>query len=322
MPIGDGLSISQPLANRAVEALRGLPVAHTELMEDELGPEAVGELQRSGVRVVADVLHNNVPVGLLLLGPRRDRLPYSGTDLEFVVRLCNAAAANLHRTRLVERSARQSGDPLLRIAEALSHDLGKEVDWMTRLVRRLPHATVDRNKLRRDIGLVLDITSNLSDSLTDFLSQANSAEPEEIPTPVGAMIESAVQHAALVHGPGCVVSEIDPALSGVTLGNSFERVVANLVDNAIQASPRGERVHLFAALQSARIQVVVEDRGSGIDRSLMPRLFERGFTTRGEGGLGIGLSACRDIMTELGGAMEITTFPGGGTRATVLVPTA
>jgi signal transduction histidine kinase len=321
MPIGDGLSIGQSLANRAVEALRGMPVAHTELMEDELGAEAVEELQRAGVRVVADIMCSNVPVGLLLLGPRRDGLPYSGTDLEFIVRLCSAAAASLHRTRLVERSARQSGDPLLRIAEALSHDLGKEVDWMTRLVRRLPHATVDRNKLRRDIGLVLDITSNLADSLTAFLGQADSAEPEEIPAPVDAMIESAVQHATLVHGTGAVVSEVDPALSGVTLGNSLERVVANLVDNALQASPDGERVHLFAALQNSRVQIVVEDRGTGIDRELMPRLFERGFTTRREGGLGIGLSACRDIMTELGGAIEITTFPGGGTRATVLVPT-
>ena len=322
MPIGDGLSMRQELANRAVEALRGLPVAHTELMEDELGAEAVEELRRAGVRVIADIMFSNVPVGLLLLGPRRDGLPYSGTDLEFIVRLCSAAAASLHRTRLVERSTRQSGDPLLRIAEALSHDLGKEVDWMTRLVRRLPHTTVDRNKLRRDIGLVLDITSNLADSLTDFLGQADSAEPEEIPAPVDAMLEAAVKHAFVVHGPECVVSEVDPALSGVTLGNSLERVIANLVDNAVQASPEGESVHLYAALQNSRVQIVVEDRGSGIDRDLMPQLFERGFTTRREGGLGIGLSACRDIMTELGGAMEITSFPGGGTRATVLVPTA
>ena len=322
MPIGDGLTMRDALANRAVEALRGMPVAHTELMEDELGTEAVEELQRAGVRVIADIMYSNVPVGLLLLGPRRDSLPYSGTDLEFIVRLCSAAAASLHRTRLVERSKRQSGDPLLRIAEALSHDLGKEVDWMTRLVRRLPHTTVDRNKLRRDIGLVLDITSNLSDSLTAFLGQADSAEPEEIPAPVDAMIASAVQHATLVHGANAVVSEVDPSLSGVTLGNSLERVIANLVDNALQASPEGERVHLFAALQNSRVQIVVEDRGCGIERALMPRLFERGFTTRAEGGLGVGLSVCRDIMTELGGAMEIASFPGGGTRATVLIPTA
>lgn len=193
---------------------------------------------------------------------------------------------------------------------------------MTRLVRRLPHTAVERDKLRRDIALILDITSNLSSSLTNFLRQANSAEPGEIPASVDAMITSAVQHASLVHGAGAVVSEVDPSLSGVTLGNSLERVIANLIDNALRASPVGERVRLFAALQSSRVQIVVEDLGTGIERSLMPRVFERGFTKHSEGGLGIGLSACRDIMTELGGAMEIASFPGGGTRATVLIPTA
>lgn len=322
MPIGDGLPTRDPLASRAVEALRGMPVAHTELMEEELGAEAVEELQDAGIRVIAEIVYSNVPVGLLLLGPRRDKLPYTGTDLEFIVRLCNAAAASLHRTRLVERSTRQVGNPLLPLAEAMSHDLGKEVDWMTRLVRRLPHTAVERDKLRRDIALILDITSNLSSSLTNFLRQANSAEPGEIPASVDAMITSAVQHASLVHGAGAVVSEVDPSLSGVTLGNSLERVIANLIDNALRASPVGERVRLFAALQSSRVQIVVEDLGTGIERSLMPRVFERGFTKHSEGGLGIGLSACRDILTELGGAMEIASFPGGGTRATVLIPTA
>jgi signal transduction histidine kinase len=321
MQIGDGLTMRDVLPEQAIAALRGLPVAHIELMEEDLGIAAVEELQREGVRVIADIMYSSVPVGLLLLGPRRDGLPYSGTDLEFIIRLCKSAAAGLHRTRLVERSSRQRGDPLLRIAEALSHDLGKEVDWMTRLVRRLPHATVDRNKLRRDIGLVLDITSNLSESLTRFLEQANSVEPEEIPAPVDKMVASAVQHAEVVHDGAIIVSEVDPNLSSVTAGSSLERVIANLVDNALHASPSGAPVRVSAVLKSSRVQIVIEDQGNGIDLDLLPHLFERGFTTRHDGGLGVGLSACRDILTELGGAMEIAAIPEGGTRATVLVPT-
>jgi len=322
LPIGHGLPTRDPLPSRAVEALRGMPVAHIELMEEELGIEAIEELHDAGIRVIAEIMYSNVPVGLLLLGPRLDKLPYAGTDLEFIVRLCNAAAASLHRTRLVERSTRQGASPLLPLAEAVSHDLGKELDWMMRLVRRLPHTAVDRRKLQRDIALILDITSNLSSSLTNFMGRADKGAAGEFPTPVASMIESAVEHAVLVHGTGAVLSEIDPSLSSVTLGSRLESVISNLIDNALRASPEGESVRLLAVLRRSRVQIIVEDGGTGIELGLMPRLFERGFTKHSEGGLGIGLSACRDIMTELGGAMEIANFSGGGTRATVLVPTA
>jgi len=319
---GEGVGIEGKLSEQALTALEGLPIAHTELMHDQPGAPSVEQLQRDGVRVIAELRHRSLPVGMLLLGERNDGTPYTGTDLEFVTRVCEVAAGSLHNLRLVERnSGPQRSDPLQSVAEALSHDLGKEVDWMTRLVRRLPHATTDRDKLRRDIGLVLDITSNLSDSLKDFLGQAESEVGEGFPVEVEALLASVVKHAEAVYADKNLQSIFGDEIAGVRVDRSIERVVTNLVDNALQASPEDASVRIFANVNNEMLRIVVEDKGAGISPEVAPMLFASGFTTRSDrGGQGIGLSSCSEILCELEGAMGIVPARGGGTRATILVP--
>ncbi|MEZ4215571.1 MAG: ATP-binding protein [Myxococcota bacterium] len=318
---GEAFTIEPTLPEQAVAALRGLPVAHTELMEDQPGAPSVERLQKGGVRVIAELRHRSQPVGLVLLSARRDGAAYTGTDLEFVARTCETAAGALHALQVASRLAGARGGALQTIAEAVSHDLGKEVDWVTRLVRRLPEAAADRDRLRRDIELVLDITSNLTRSLNDLLGRAAIDGGESIPVDVATLLESAIRHADVLHGPGRVEPVLGDIESRAFVDRSLERVVSNLVDNALHASSCDAPVRVFASVRDRFLRIDVEDRGCGIADDAIYRLFEAGFTTRRErGGQGIGLATCRDIVAELEGAMEIGRASSGGTRATVLVP--
>jgi len=67
--------------------------------------------------------------------------------------------------------------------------------------------------------------------------------------------------------------------------------------------------------------VEVSDTGTGIDESVLPRVFDPFFSTRGVGrGKGLGLSVCLGIVRSLGGDIALRSVPGKGTTVTVVLP--
>lgn len=102
-----------------------------------------------------------------------------------------------------------------------------------------------------------------------------------------------------------------------------DQVVVNLVSNAKDATPQGGTICLRARAEGPEALIEVSDTGSGIDPSLMPRLFEPFLTTKPAGkGTGLGLSSVRAVVEQLGGRIEVRSLPGEGTTFTVRLPRA
>jgi signal transduction histidine kinase len=69
------------------------------------------------------------------------------------------------------------------------------------------------------------------------------------------------------------------------------------------------------------VRLLVEDDGSGIDPKHLPRIFDPFFTTK-PGGTGLGLPAVASIVEAHGGAIDVASAPGKGTRFTLRFPPA
>jgi CheY-like chemotaxis protein len=69
-----------------------------------------------------------------------------------------------------------------------------------------------------------------------------------------------------------------------------------------------------------KIQLTVEDTGVGMDSKTLARLFEPFFSTKGEGGTGLGLSVVYGIVKSLGGDVGVRSSPGRGARFDVVLP--
>lgn len=86
----------------------------------------------------------------------------------------------------------------------------------------------------------------------------------------------------------------------------LEQVIHNLLMNAVQALdqiPEQERkLHLSIGSLSAQGTLTIQDSGPGIAAHVLPRIFEPFFTTR-EGGLGLGLSLCETLVSNMGGTL-------------------
>jgi signal transduction histidine kinase len=110
-----------------------------------------------------------------------------------------------------------------------------------------------------------------------------------------------------------------PTIEGY--GGELNQVWANLVDNAIDATPGGH-VRVEAAAAHDAVLVRVTDDGPGIPAEVASRVFDPFFTTKEIGhGTGLGLEIARRIVQRHRGAIDMTTGPGG-TEFCVTLPTS
>ena len=100
----------------------------------------------------------------------------------------------------------------------------------------------------------------------------------------------------------------------------LKQVLLNLVVNALQAMGAGGTLTLGARAERERVTLVVADTGPGLAPDVLARVFDPYFTTK-PGGLGLGLTIARRIAEAHGGALEVESRPGEGTRFLLSLPT-
>ncbi len=105
----------------------------------------------------------------------------------------------------------------------------------------------------------------------------------------------------------------------------IEKVILNLVANAIKFTPAGGRIHLSVEPDENEIRVRVSDTGIGIAEDQHERIFERfsqvdGTATRQRGGTGIGLALVKQLVELHAGTIGVESVPGKGSTFTVRLP--
>jgi signal transduction histidine kinase len=107
--------------------------------------------------------------------------------------------------------------------------------------------------------------------------------------------------------------------------SQLERVLLNLMSNALKFSDRGAAITIRAVLVMDDVQLSVEDTGMGIPAEEHPQLFTRFFRTaearrRAIQGTGLGLAVVREIVERHHGAVGVRSALGQGTTMTVSLP--
>ena len=127
----------------------------------------------------------------------------------------------------------------------------------------------------------------------------------------------------------CVVqrSVIRPGLSVQADAKSLQQILMRLMSNASKFSKDGGTVTLGAERENNMVRIWIHDAGAGISQQELDKVFEPFFqaersTTRRVSGIGLGLTIARDLARRMDGEVMLSSEPGHGTTASVLLPAA
>ena len=104
----------------------------------------------------------------------------------------------------------------------------------------------------------------------------------------------------------------------------IQRMIANLLDNAIKYTPPDGEVDISVQADSdQQVEVIVKDTGIGISKEDLPHVFERFYRcdpSRSQSGTGLGLSFARTVARAHNGDITVKSTPGKGSKFTVTLP--
>lgn len=315
---GSVASARRPAARLLAQAL-ALPSAAIELGAAEPDPRRVAvPLEDSDGLVATILLPVDTPPETLervrsRIGPAIRALLVAALDRE-------ALQAEVVETRAL----RESDEIKTALLRAVSHDLRSPLTTIVAAAEALQSPTLDPDEgreLAQAVSADANRLSHLVEQLLDLSRlQAGAAEPRRDWTSLEEIVRAVVDEV----DPDDVRVAIDPDLPLIEADAAqLERAVANLVDNARRYSG-GEPVLVRARASAGRIRLRVVDRGPGIPRSELERIFEPFYQAphgRGpRGGSGLGLAIVKGFVELNGGTVHAESLPGQGTSFVVEFP--
>ncbi len=268
----------------------------------------VGELQAAVRELARGRIETRVPAAL---AARRDEIGALAADFNSMAKQFQVLLAD--RQQLMAELSHELRSPLARLQAAIALAGQRpgaspaELERMEREIRRMDQVIGDLLRFSR-LGTPASIAQRLI-RLDHLITELGRDEELE----AGArqcQIRITAAHELLVVG--------DPEL----LRSGFE----NILRNAIRYSPPGTSVDMAAARAGDEIEVTIADRGPGVSRELLTRIFEPYFRVPGTAdsteGTGLGLAIARRVFEAHGGNVRAAPRKGGGLDMTVTLPAA
>jgi signal transduction histidine kinase len=206
----------------------------------------------------------------------------------------------LQKTADVEaRYAKKEAVELM--AQLLAHDVKRPLTIATRLLESLetrPPEDID-DIVHTFLPKIRDALFNAEGMIenTILLGSGNRASKQ------AASLESMIEDYAL-HNTGCRFNLSFENSESVSLDPiSAKRLIANLLDNATQASGASHAVDIATAASGDSVDLQIKNYGTGLSASEISRIFEPFYTRGKSGGSGLGLAACKKIVVDAGGTI-------------------
>lgn len=209
-----------------------------------------------------------------------------------------------------------------RLIRVLGHELNNSLAPIKSLSQSLG-SVVQRDPLPSDwredvvdgLRLIGDRAASLNRFMAGYTALAKLPTPKRRPTRLAELLK----RVSLLEPRRPIEIQCDAALAAMIDPDQIEQALINVLKNAAEASPESAPISLSATRDSARIRIIVRDRGPGLPPS--DNLFVPFFTTK-PGGSGIGLVLTRQILEAHLGNFELRNHPDGGAEAILSWPDA
>lgn len=237
-----------------------------------------------------------------------------------------------NQLKLLEENRRQRGELLANVSHDLRTPLASIQGYIETLL--LKHGTLSQEEERSYLEVAARNSARLTRLVTDLFQLTKLESHELKPTPeafaLGELAQDVLQKFELsAKKRGLrLESRIAPDLPQVDADiGMIERVLENLIENAMRYTPAGGTVRLHVRHDEQHMRVDIEDTGKGISSQDLPNVFERYYRAdRSEEGnighAGLGLAISRRMVELHGGRMTVESTVDVGTRFSFDLPIA
>jgi nitrogen-specific signal transduction histidine kinase len=238
---------------------------------------------------------------------------YERVAMELANRREEICSETEDRTRALEgiaaRLAHEVKNPLAAIKGLSTHMARNATDEKT--AERLSIVAAEADRLQAIVDGFLSFSRGLDEL------QVAETKPYDLARELTLLLETRATDAGVqleVQGSRDVELNADP--------RKLRQALLNVVLNAMQASPAGEKVIIDVGAfcpMTGRTRIRVIDHGTGMAPDVLERIKKPYFTTR-EGGSGLGVAVARGLIEQHGGQLEYESRPGAGTTVTIDLP--
>lgn len=265
--------------------------------------------------------------------------PLAAADRPVLNAVTNQAVALVRQARLAEEASAAAAlleaDRLRRaLLSAVGHDLRTPLAGAKAAVSSLRSDDIEFSP--EDTAELLETIEESVDQLTalvgNLLDSSRLAVGVVTPQVRRVYLDEAVHRALVSVGMGArglrraAMDRVRVEVGDVSVladSGLLERVLANLIDNALRHAPRAGTVRVTAERAGDRVAIAVVDTGPGVPHGTEEQLFEP-FQRRGDRdnttGVGLGLSVVRGFVEAMGGTVHAEPTPGGGLTMLVDLP--
>lgn len=298
-----------------------------------LAQEARDLLAPSGAAFCFPFFFEEEPFGLLLIGAKKSRDPFTATDAKLLSALVKSLGLIINQIRLKNQILQvQELDLLGRMSRGMAHDLNNLLTPVHTLLQLASEGATSESLNEELLPVALRNIATMRAYIREALFFSQNLRPDIQLGRLDVLIASAIELVRVradrrevtfkASGSDEVRIEMDSVL--------IERLITNLISNAVDASPRGATVEIdllkLPRTESQRdwFRIRIRDSGEGISEENMNRVFAPYFTTKKTGdesrGFGLGLAICRKIVHLHGGSMNLSSQPDRGTTVFVDLP--
>lgn len=232
----------------------------------------------------------------------------------------NLMAARLREMMRKEGEQKQF-ESFARLSAVLTHDLKNQILSLSLLVSNLEH------KFHRD-GFREDAVRTLSDSVNNLQNLVAKLSDPRTPTRrireksnLTHLVERVLQRTAgQAINKYRISAQLTPELYATVDGKAIERVIENLVINALEAMPDGGSLRAVTKADNGHIIIAIADTGKGMTEEFLRERLFLPFATTKKKGIGLGLYSCRDIIEQHGGRIDVASKVDVGTEFKIVLP--
>ncbi len=219
----------------------------------------------------------------------------------------------------LRREQAERSQALVALTSEIAHELKNPMSSVKGLAALLAQS-VPEGKGAERLGVLRSELDRMQAILGEFLNFSRPLLPLTVAEAELRAVcdEVAALHEGVARERG-VSLEVEGRAKVRCDARKVRQALTNLVQNAIDASPRGSAILLRCDGSGQGATVRVLDRGAGIDAAIRPRLFEPGATSKPNGN-GVGLTFARSLARQHGGDLVLEPREGGGCAAVLSLP--